>query len=82
MDFTSHWLRHGMGRPMAGAPPYEQMPSIARADLVQALHLQVRERDHHGAQLRAQLDALKPSIRRVVFGTWNGDRRERSRLAG
>jgi len=39
-------------------------------------------RDHHGAQLRAQLDALKPSIRRVVFGTWNGDRRERSRLAG
>jgi len=82
MDFTSHWLRHGMGRPMAGAPPYEQMPSVARADLVQALHLQVRERDRHIAQLRAQLDALKPSIRRVVFGTWNGDRRERSRLAG
>jgi len=59
MDFTSHWLRYGMTRPMAGAPPHELMPSVARADLVQALHLQVRERDRHIAQLRAQLDALK-----------------------
>ena len=59
MDFASHWLRHGMARSMAVAPPQELMPSLARAALVQALHQQVRERDSHIAHLRAQLEALK-----------------------
>jgi hypothetical protein len=59
MDLTTQWVRQWIARPLAVRAVQEPPLEVAKPALVQALHHQVRERDRHIAELRAQLDALR-----------------------
>jgi hypothetical protein len=59
IELTTQWAREWMARPLAVKSCRERTLDVPKPALVQVLSQQVRERDRHIADLRAQLDALK-----------------------